>query len=74
MVNMTLSVPSGLKDRMDGFAEINWSAVAREAFDEKVKEMEFIRKFKAKSSLTEKEAMTLGKALNKNLAKRRSKG
>ncbi len=72
MVNVTLSISSDLKQKMDNFAEINWSAVAREAFDEKIKDMEFIRKFKTKSSLTEANAIKLGKELNASLAKRRS--
>jgi hypothetical protein len=71
MGNMTISVPSGLKSRMDCFAEINWSAVAREAFDEKVKDLELIRKFKEKSTMTEEDAIKLGKELNQRLAKRR---
>ncbi len=72
MVNITLSVPQDLKQKMDNFGEINWSAVAREAFDEKIKDLEFIKKFKAKSTLTEEDAIKLGKELNKELAKRRS--
>jgi len=72
MVNITLSVPQDLKQKMDNFGEINWSAVAREAFDEKIKDLEFIKKFKAKSTLTEEDAIKLGRELNKELAKRRS--
>jgi len=71
MVNVTLSVPSELKHKMDSFAEINWSAVAREAFNEKISDLEFIKKFKSKSTLTEEDAVRLGKELNKNLSKRR---
>jgi len=71
MVNVTLSIPVDLKHKMDAFAEINWSAVAREAFDDKIKDLEFIKKFKAKSTLTEEDAINLGRELNKNLAKRR---
>lgn len=72
MVNITLSVPQDLKQKMDDFVEINWSAVAREAFDGKIKDLEFIKKFKAKSTFTEEDAIRLGKELNKNLTKRRS--
>lgn len=72
MVNITLAVPAELKQKMDLFAEINWSAVARGAFDDKVKDLEFIKKFKAKSTLTEEDAIRLGRELNANLAKRRS--
>ena len=71
MVNVTLSIPNELKQKMDTFAEINWSAVAREAFDEKIKDMEFIKKFKAKSTITEEDTLKWGAGLNKNLAKRR---
>jgi len=70
MVTMTLSVPEELKHRMETFQEINWSEVARQAFAEKIKELEFLTKFKSKSTLTEKEALKLGRELSKNLAKR----
>ncbi len=71
MTNITLSVPEDLKTKMDSFAEINWSAVAREAFIEKINDLEFIKKFKSKSKLTEQDAMKFGRELNKRLAKRR---
>jgi hypothetical protein len=71
MVNITLSVPSELKSKMDSFPEINWSAIAREAFDTKIRDMEIIKKFKEKSTFTKEDAIRLGKELNKNLAKRR---
>ena len=70
MVNVTLSIPNELKQKMDLLAEINWSAVAREAFDEKVKDMEFIKKFRAKSTLTEADALRLGKEVSKSLSNR----
>ncbi|MFH1053903.1 MAG: hypothetical protein V1740_05805 [Candidatus Woesearchaeota archaeon] len=71
MVNVTLSIPIELKSKMDLFNEINWSAVAREAFGEKINDLEFLRKFKSRSKLTEEDAINLGRELNKNLAKRR---
>lgn len=71
MVNITLSVPERLKKEMDSFAEINWSAVAREAFREKIADLEFLKKFKEKSKLSEKDALRLGREINKKLAKRR---
>jgi len=71
MVNITLSIPLELKQKMDSFAEINWSAVAREVFNEKIKALEFLKKFKAKSTFTEEDALRLGRELNKNLVKRR---
>lgn len=71
MVNMTIAVPDDLKRKMDSFAEINWSAIARQAFDSKVQELEFIKKFKEKSTFTEDEAIKLGRELNRKLSKRR---
>jgi hypothetical protein len=70
MVNVTLSIPNELKQKMDTFAEINWSAVAREAFDEKIKDMEFIKEFKAKSKITEEDALKWGKEVSKALSNR----
>ena len=70
MVNVTLSIPNELKQKMDAFAEINWSAVAREAFDEKIRDMEFIKNFKAKSRITEEDALKWGKEVSKALSSR----
>jgi hypothetical protein len=73
MVNMTLSIPSELKTKMDQFSEINWSAVARTAFEEKLKDLDFLKKFKSDSALTEEDAVKLGNELNARLSKRRLK-
>ena len=70
MVNVTLAVPSELKQKMDSFVEINWSAVARAAFDDKINDMDFIRKFKAKSTITEADALQWGKDVSKALSSR----
>ena len=70
MVNVTLSIPNELKQKMDSLAEINWSAVAREAFDQKIRDMEFLKNFKAKSTLTEEDALRLGREVNKALSSR----
>ncbi len=70
MANVTLAVPEDLKKKMDSFAEINWSAVARQAFSQKISDLEFLRKFKADSTLTKEDALQLGAELNRKLAKR----
>ncbi|MFH1916610.1 MAG: hypothetical protein ABIJ21_05065 [Nanoarchaeota archaeon] len=71
MVNVTLAVPSEMKQKMDSFAEINWSAVAREAFDQKIHDLELIKRFKSDSTMTEADAIRMGRELNRKLAKRR---
>ena len=70
MVNMTLSVPDKLKQKMDKFPEMNWSEVARQAFQQQIQDMEIIRKFKEHSTLTEEDAIRLGREVNKALSKR----
>ena len=73
MTTMTLAVPSELKNKMESFPEMNWSEVARQAFIQRIKDLEFLRKFKSDSTLTEEDALRLGRELNKNLAKRYKK-
>jgi len=73
MVTLTLAVPTELKQKMDSFPEMNWSEIARQAFSQKLKDLEFLRKFKEKSTLTEEDALRLGRELNKNLAKKYTK-
>ena len=60
MTTMTLAVPEKLKHKMESFPEMNWSEVARQAFMQKIEDLEFLRKFKSKSKLTENEALKLG--------------
>ena len=73
MTTMTLAVPSELKQKMENFPEMNWSEVARQAFMQRIKDLEFLKKFKSDSTLTEEDALRLGRELNKNLAKRYKK-
>lgn len=73
MTTMTLAVPSELKHKMETFPEMNWSEVARQAFMQKIKDLEFLKKFTRDSTLTEEDALRLGRELNKNLAKRYKK-
>ena len=69
MVNITLSVPSELKKRMDEFPEINWSEVARQAIVNKANQLALLKSIVSKSKLTEKDALEIGASVNKALAK-----
>ncbi|MBN2251802.1 MAG: hypothetical protein JW724_06995 [Candidatus Altiarchaeota archaeon] len=55
---------------MDEFKIINWSEVAREAFAQKIADLEFLREFKSESELTPEDALRLGSKVNRALAKR----
>ncbi|MFH0860887.1 MAG: hypothetical protein V1921_06765 [Candidatus Altiarchaeota archaeon] len=70
MVSLTLSVPLELKQKMDKFPEMNWSAVARRAIAEKITALDFMDRMLSKSELTEEDALTLGRKVNKAVAKR----
>ena len=70
MVSVTLSVPTDLKEDMDEFREMNWSEVARDAIKKKVAMLKIMKEFTKNSTLTEKDALELGRKVNEGLAKR----
>lgn len=53
MPNMTLAIPTELKEKMGHFREINWSEVARKAIWEKTMILERMNQLLSKSKLTE---------------------
>lgn len=70
MGTLSVSVPDDLRDQMVKLEEINWSAVARKAFEEKVREVEFLRKIAQKSKLTDKDAEEIATKINKSVAQK----
>ena len=70
MVSITLSVPEELKQDMESFGDINWSAVAREAIKNKIVLLKKFKEFTRNSTLTENDALAMGKKVNGALAKR----
>lgn len=70
MVNMTLAVPEDLQQIMHKHKDIKWSEVARQAMWEKARKLELMDKLLAKSKLTEKDALEIGRDINKGIAKR----
>ena len=73
MVSITLAVPEELKKEMDKFQEMNWSAVAREAIKNKIILLNKFRQFTKESTITDEDAMKLGRSLNKSLNQRYKK-
>ena len=67
---MTLAVPEDLHIIMRKHKEIRWSEVAREALWNQAKKLDFMDKILAKSTLTEKDALEIGRKVNKAVAKR----
>ena len=70
MTNLSVSVPEELRQRMVKLDEVNWSAVARKAFEEKVQQIEFMKAIAHKSKLTEKDAKDISRKINKAMAQR----
>ena len=67
MPTITLSVPENLKKEMEESREINWSEVARTAIKAKVAQLKILKSISAKSKLTEKDALELGRKINKSM-------
>ncbi len=70
---ITLSVPEELKKEMNEFVDINWSAVARVAIKGKLSQLKLLKLISSKSKLTDKDALELGKKINKSLHERFTK-
>jgi cell fate (sporulation/competence/biofilm development) regulator YmcA (YheA/YmcA/DUF963 family) len=65
MANMTLSIPDELHKKMKQMRYVKWSEVARKAFEERVNELNYLDKLLANSKMTEKDALALGKIINR---------
>lgn len=55
---------------MDNFPEMNWSAIAREAIKQRLTMLYKFKEFTKNSKMTEKDALELGKKINKAVAKK----
>ncbi len=69
---ITLSIPEDMKKEMEESKEINWSEVARVAIKTKLAQLKILKAIVAKSKLTEKDALDLGRKINKSLHERYS--
>ena len=68
MTNVTVSVDTDLKQRMDEHPEINWSEVARQAFQQKVEDLEIMDRIASKSELTEEDVREISDQINQDAA------
>lgn len=70
MVNITISVTPELKQMLEKYPEMNWSEVARQAWQKKADQLELLNKLTAKSTATDKDIEELGRMLKKGIYKR----
>jgi hypothetical protein len=70
MANITVAVDEELKDAMDEHPEINWSEVARQAFHEKLDDLEILEAIAQDSELTQKDIEEISDKIDQGLAER----
>lgn len=77
MANVTVTVPDEFKERMEDHPEINWSQVARQAFEDKMIDLETLEKLKdfevideiaSKGELTEEDAKEIAERIDRAMA------
>ena len=70
MTNLTLSIPDDLKVKMSHFPEIKWTEVARQAIMEKTRVLEQMQHLLSKSTLTEQDALKIGREIKRRMWKK----
>ena len=73
MPTVTVQVPEELKKKMDKHETTNWSAVARKAFEQQMREqdvLERIRELTKNSTMTEEDAIRIGGEVNKKVSEK----
>jgi len=70
MTNMTLAIPDELSKKMKQHHEIRWTAVARQAIERKLHDLELIERLASKSKLTQKDVRELSEQIKASAAKK----
>jgi len=70
MVNMTLSIPDELHEKMKRLSEVRWSEVARRAIEERINDLETMNRIASKSKLTKKDVEEISKKIKRSAAKK----
>ena len=70
MATLSVSVSDDMKEKMERMEEINWSAVARKAFEEKLEQVEFMRNIGNKSKLSKKDVEEISNKIDRSVSKR----
>ncbi|MBU2100162.1 hypothetical protein KKB11_02940 [Candidatus Micrarchaeota archaeon] len=63
-------MPNPLKERMKKHSEVRWSEIAREAFEKRVEELEWMDKVLKNSEFTEDDAEEIGHKIKSEIWKR----
>ena len=71
MPELTISLPKELLDKMEKFHDIQWSEVARLAFEERVNDLEQSELIVSNSFLSEEDAKLIAQSVDKSVRKNR---
>ncbi len=70
---LTLAIPPKLKKEMKEFREVNWSEFVRQDLEARIRKLRLLRRFDEltkNSTLTEEDAIRIGREINKGISKR----
>ena len=70
MASVSVSVPEEMKEKLDRFDTVNWSAVARKAFESQLSKLELMDRLTSKSKATDKDIEELSDKIKEGIAKR----
>ena len=69
MANFTISVPDELKALLDKHPEMNWSEVARQAWRNKVEQLELLNQITSGSKATDKDVEEISRKIKAGMAR-----
>jgi len=72
MPTVSITVDDDLKAKMEDHSEINWSEVARSAFEEKIDDLETLKRLSSDSELTDEDVDELAELIDSTVAERLS--
>ncbi len=70
MSKVSVRVPDDLKKSMEKRSEMNWSEVARKAFEKELKKLELADSIASKNELTAEDVEEIGEKVKKGIAER----
>ena len=70
MSKVSVRVPDDLKKSMEERSEMNWSEVARKAFEKELKKLELADSIASKSELTAEDVEEIGEKVKKGIAEK----
>ncbi|MDD5148113.1 MAG: hypothetical protein PHH08_01470 [Candidatus ainarchaeum sp.] len=74
MANVCISVSDEMKQKLEKFETVNWSAVARQAFELELSKLELMDELTSKSKASDKDIIELSKKIKSGIARWHNKG